>query len=158
MKTQKVKINVKSRKGFEPDGELIGNSNTGVLHEPGCRAIDMMNQDHEVPTNGAHFRPCGWCKPGLGNSYQTKLKNNKKIDGLENCEDPKIIRLFQECLSCGSHDGIVKMYPHSEGVRILGKEGKWWVYFECFDCGYETALWKAMNKSMPIKEAVKCSH
>jgi hypothetical protein len=155
MKTKKV-----DRKGFEPDGELIGNSNTGVLHEPGCRAIEMMNHDHEVPTNGAHFRPCGWCKAGSGinKTYQTRLNNKRNIEGLETCNDPKIIKIFDQCLSCGSPDGIVKMYPHEDGVRILGKQGKWWVYFECFDCGYETALWKAMNKSMPNKEAIECSH
>lgn len=156
----KQKSRQQNLKGFEPDGELIGNSNTGVLHEAGCRAIDMMNHAHEVPTNGAHFRPCGWCKPGLGKSetYQTRLKNETKIEGLESCEDPRIIKIFHECLGCGSTDGIVKMYPHSDGVRILGKQGKWWVYFECFDCGYETALWKAQAKlKNKAAEGVKCS-
>ena len=43
------------------EGCLIGNSNTGRLHSPDCSAIDMMREDHKIPTNGGHFTPCGWC-------------------------------------------------------------------------------------------------
>ena len=43
------------------EGCLIGNSNTGRLHSPECSAIDMMREDHKIPTDGANFTPCGWC-------------------------------------------------------------------------------------------------
>ena len=52
---------VENKKGYEKEGYLIGNSNTGKLHSPHCRAIKMMKNTHKVPTNGAHFKPCKWC-------------------------------------------------------------------------------------------------
>ena len=39
------------------EGCLIGNSNTGRLHSPECSAIDMMREDHKIPTDGGHFTP-----------------------------------------------------------------------------------------------------
>lgn len=136
------KKELKSQKGYEPNGELIGNSNTGVLHNPDCRAIDMMLEEHKVPTNGAHFTPCGWCH-GHGKS-NSRLDSyfSEDLPGTEICNDPKINRIFDKCSSCGSDDGIVKMYPHKNGYKILQREGHWWIYFECHNCGYQTALWK----------------
>ncbi len=34
------------------EGCLIGNSNTGRLHSLDCSAIDMMREDHKIPTDG----------------------------------------------------------------------------------------------------------
>lgn len=145
---QKLSTTLVNKKGYEPYGSLIGNSNTGKLHSPGCRAIDMMKNDHKVPTNGAHFTPCKWCYPAgpkqLEDPNKSKLEDQKQV---EICQDPKINQLFQQvgCLTCGSKDGIVKMYPHEHGSRLIGKEGLWWIYFEC-SCGYQNALWKAKQR------------
>lgn len=142
---QSESIALKNKKGYRPYGSLIGNSNTGRLHSPSCRAIDMMKKKHKVPTNGAHFTPCKWCHPkSRGNPIQGNGEDRKDA---ETCRDPKINQLFHQvgCLTCGSKDGIVKMYPHEQGARLLGKEGRWWIYYEC-SCGYQTALWKAKKK------------
>lgn len=142
---QKLSTTLVNKKGYEPYGSLIGNSNTGRLHSPGCRAIDIMKEGHKVPTNGAHFTPCKWCYPAgpgqLDNPNQSQWDEHEET---EICQDPKINQLFQQvgCLICGSKDGIVKMYPHEHGSRLIGKEGLWWISFEC-SCGYQTALWKA---------------
>ena len=150
IRIQKWCTTLANKKGYEPYGSLIGNSNTGKLHSPGCRAIDMMKEDHKVPTNGAHFTPCKWCHPtGSGqvnNPHQYQLEDQEET---EICQDPKINQLFQQagCLSCGSKDGIVKMYPHENGVRLLGEEGHWWIYFEC-NCGYQTALWNVRQQKL----------
>ena len=145
---------VQNKKGYVPEGHLIGNSNTGKLHAPGCRAIKMMTRTHIVPTDGAHFVPCKWCY-AVGDSRNSSLdrfKTHNEPEGTEICEDPKINDIFNKvgCLSCGSKHGIVKMHPDDNGVRLMKKQGKWWIYFEC-DCGYQTALWKAINKLKSVK-------
>lgn len=145
-KIQNWSTALENKKGYEPDGSLIGNSNTGKLHSPGCRAIDMMKEDHKVPTEGGHFIPCKWC-------HASKNHNNfsqyiiEDLEDIEVCHDRKINQLFQQvgCLTCGSKDGIVMMYPDANGVRLLGKEGRWWIYYEC-SCGYQTAWWKAKKQ------------
>ncbi len=127
---------------------LIGNSNTGRLHSLDCSAIDMMREDHKIPTDGEGFTPCGWChacgKTSHLNTFQDKSKDPK---GTEICRDKKVIQLFNQtgCLSCKSKKGIVKMYPNIHGVRLIGRNGHWWIYLEC-ECGYQTAWWKAKNK------------
>jgi hypothetical protein len=128
-------------------GCLIGNSNTGRLHSPDCSAIDMMTEDHKIPTDGCHFTPCGWCHAcGGGNTLNINHSLSEDLEGTEICMDKKVNQLFHQtgCLSCGSKNGVVKMFPDTHGVRLLGREGHWWIYFECA-CGYQTAWWKAKN-------------
>ena len=155
IRIQKWCTTLVNKKGYEPYGSLIGNSNTGKLHSPGCRAIDMMKEDHKVPTNGAHFTPCKWCHPTepeqVNNPHQYQLEDQEET---EICQDHKINQLFQQagCIYCDSKEGIVKMYPHENGVRLLGKEGRWWIYFEC-NCGYQTALWK-VRQQKPIRSEI----
>lgn len=60
----------------EPVEGLIGNINTGKVHEPGCNAIWMMLSEHKVPTNGEGFEPCGWCK---GGSVRNKLRISNEL-------------------------------------------------------------------------------
>ena len=62
MKTQPNMRQMVFAPHYHGDGEcLIGNSNTGRLHSLDCSAIDMMREDHKIPTDGAGFTPCGWC-------------------------------------------------------------------------------------------------
>lgn len=142
------KSGIERKKGYEPDGVLIGNSNTGKLHSHGCRAICMMREDHKVMTNGAHFTPCLWCH-ATASSISDLIQD--QVDDLEArvCRDPNMNKLFslEGCLTCGSKDGIVKMFHDPHGVRLLGEEGHWWIYFECSKCGYQTAWWKAKCRS-----------
>jgi len=141
---------VENKKGFEKGGYLIGNSNTGKLHSPECRAVKMMKVTHKVPTNGAHFKPCKWCY-AMGETKTSTLDDYRtardEADDIEICTDSKIEHLFQnvEC-GCGSTEGIIKMYPHSGGVRLLNREGKWWIYRECYSCGYQLSLNKAIQR------------
>jgi len=137
-------------KGYKEGGHLIGNSNTGKLHYSDCSAIGMMREDHKIPTDGdgGHFTPCGWCYPnGYGTFMDHAQSTFEDPIGTEICMDPRINKLFNQvgCLTCGSRDGVVKMFPEDNGVRLLGKKGRWWIYFEC-SCRYQTALWKAKNR------------
>jgi hypothetical protein len=128
---------------------LIGNSNTGRLHSLDCSAIDMMREDHKIPTDGDGFTPCGWCHACGGTSYSGQSHNTTEDpEGTEICIDKKVNQLFHHtgCLSCRSKKGIVKMYPDIHGVRLIGRNGHWWIYLECDKCGYQTAWWKAKNK------------
>ena len=150
--------NVENKKGYVPGGYLIGNSNTGKLHAPGCRAIGMMKHTHKVPTDGAHFKPCKWCY-AIGKSGHKSLDNFRsrrdEPDDIENCYDPKIERIFAgvKC-DCGSTDGILKMRPHNGGVRLLNRQGKWWIWRECFDCGHQLSLVHALEKRKSMKEGI----
>ncbi len=76
---------------------------------------------------------------------------------IEVCRDAKLNRQLSQsgCVSCGSHQGVVKIFPDEHGARIVGKEGKWWIYFECQDCGYQTAWWKAFKGFKALKGGVK---
>lgn len=152
--------NWEERHDFVEGGDYMGNCHTGVYHDLGCSDINKMNKEHKVPTDNEKglYRVCGHCKPGSGRFARlTSFKeSNVKEDlpGTEICEDPAVERIFREsgCLTCNSHNGVIKMHPDNEsGVRILGKPGKWWIYLECFDCGYQTALWKAQNKVKSIR-------
>ncbi len=134
-------------------GCLIGNCNTGKLHSPRCSAIGMMKEDHKIPTDGGHYTPCSWCHACYGTNYTTDGMNNiKDSEDTEICIDKKVNQLFNQtgCLSCQSKNGLVKMFPYKHGVRLLGKQGHWWIYFEC-TCGYQTAWWKAKQKLKTLK-------
>jgi hypothetical protein len=94
------------------EGCLIGNSNTGRLHSPECSAIDMMREDHKIPTDGAQFTPCGWCHACSGTCTHTDQNNTEDPEGTEICRDKKVNQLFNQtgCLSCQSKNGVVKMF------------------------------------------------
>ena len=150
-------------------GDMIGNSNTGKLHQHGCRAIDMMKEEHKIETDGYGFENCGWChgKSDVDQSYLYHFHEKKKIaaakiptsvkiaqvedpEDVEICRDPRVLKIFKEsdCINCHSKDGIVKMYPAEHGVRLLGDPHKrWWVYNECSKCGYQTSLRKIKQRS-----------
>lgn len=136
-------------------GFLIGNSNTGRLHSPDCSAIDMMREDHKIPTDGPGFTPCGWCH-ACGGIINCGRHNSDDHEGIEICTDKKVNELFHQtgCLSCGSKKGLVKMFPDKNGVRLLGRQGHWWIYFEC-TCGYQTAWWKAKKHLKTIRNGSK---
>ena len=133
---------------YHGNGEyLIGNNNTGKLHSLDCSAIPMMREDHKIPTDGTGFTPCSWCHACSGHETLFK-KENKDFEGIQICMDKRVIQLFKKagCASCNSKKGIIKMFSDPHGVRLIGKEGHWWIYFECEKCGYQTAWWKAINK------------
>lgn len=138
------------RHDFDACGSYMGNIHTGVFHEFGCRDIDAMNEEHKVETNNDKglYRPCGHCKPGMSRFLNLDTFKEDEPMGAKVCEDPAINRIFSKtgCLNCSSKDGIVKMYPHSDGVRLLGEDGKWWIYLECYSCGYDSALYKAKRR------------
>ena len=153
-------------------GDFIGNSNTGKLHQHGCRAIDMMKEEHKVETDGYGFENCGWCHGDSDNnqSYMDHFHEKKRIADVKNsdvskmeisidpedpediviCRDSRILKIFKDsgCINCDSKDGLVKMYPAEHGVRLLGDPHKrWWVYNECSKCGYQTSLRKVKQRS-----------
>lgn len=121
----------------------MGNTNTKVFHEYGCRAIDMMVDEHKKDTEtGEGYRPCCWCNPS-GGSYQSVMDDYELEIGIQECHDPNHFKTFKEsgCLSChaGVLDGTVKMFPDDGGVEVQGQKGKFWVYLECNKCGYQSA-------------------
>ena len=149
-------------------GDLIGNSNTGKLHQHGCRAIDMMKESHKVETDGFGFENCGWChgKSDEDQSYLDHFHEKKIVaaaktsayklsvnvedpEDVEICRDSYVNRVFKDskCLTCSSTDGIVKMYPTEHGVRLLGDPHKrYWIYKECAHCRYQTSLRKVKQR------------
>lgn len=146
---------VENKKGYVPGGYLIGNSNTGKLHSPGCKAINMMKNTHKVPTDGAHFVPCKWCYATGSAGYKTldKFKVSRdEPDDIELCHDLKVARIFHDVkCDCGANDGIIKMRPHEGGVRLLGDNRKMWIWRECFTCGHQLSLDKAIAKRKSMK-------
>lgn len=135
------------RHDFIEGGEYMGNCHTGVYHSHGCGDILKMNTEHKVPTDNEKglYRGCGHCKPGLNEflKLDTFLSRDEPGD-IELCEDPAVIRIFASVkCNCGSHDGIIKMYPHEGGVRLLGHHTKMWIYRECYRCGHQLSLDKA---------------
>ena len=155
-------------------GYLIGNSNTGKLHQYGCRAIDMMKEEHKVETDGFVFENCGWCHGGSDSennqSYLDHFHEKKKIAAAKTsdvsvmeisvditdpediviCRDERVLKFFKDkiCVNCDSRDGIVKMYPTEHGVRLLCDLYKrYWIYKECSHCGYQTSLKKIKPKN-----------
>lgn len=142
------------RHDFVPNGQYIGNCHTLRYHELGCTDIKKMNDEHKVETDNEMgiYGPCGHCKPEsedfttLDNFRDYRSARDEPSD-IELCLDPKIKFIFKnvEC-DCGSKDGILKMRPHSGGVRLLNRDGKWWIYRECYSCGYQLSLAKAFAR------------
>ena len=55
-----------------------------------------------------------------------------------------IVERQGECVGC-SAGVVLEHYPHENGVNIKGI-GKQWVYGHCDECGYDSALWKILNR------------
>lgn len=139
----------------------IGNSNTKRLHSPYCRAVPMIAPKHIVYTDDGDGFPvyCHWCgnKGHSRGGRQMVFDEFMELEGskVEQCFDKRYLYVFDEvgCLHKHGvyHDdkeegkGMVLMYPHDGGVEVEGKEGKWWIYYQCEICGYQTSLIKAMN-------------
>jgi hypothetical protein len=132
----------------------IGNTNTKRCHDPGCRAVKMIAPKHIQPTeDGEGFHVlCHWC--GVEGSRkqrgtQKTLENyaKEKEMGIQECDDERYHELFEVngCINCHSHNGRVLMHPHIGGEEVKDKPGKWWVYFECNRCHYETPYRKAIT-------------
>lgn len=136
----------------------VGNTNTKRLHSPGCRAVGMIAPKHVVYTeSGEGFHVlCKWC----GNQGYRKGKQESfdeydimNMSGVEICHDHNIIKAMEKvgCIDYGlfhkgENHGIVLMYPHEGGIPIEGREGKWWVFYQCEICGYQTSYKKAVHK------------
>lgn len=124
----------------------IWNSNHNRTHYPSCRAVtSMMKEEHKIPVDEPRGHSCGWCSPGAG---QTTLQENHD-NRIEICTDPEIRQIFKKagCLNgCGNLGDIKMIRDDEDGVPVAGQPGKWWPYLECYECGYQTAFWKALNK------------
>lgn len=149
MKEKNTKEKTLSRIGMVEENYIF-NRNHNRTHTPGCRAISMMNRDkNEIPTDEIQGPHCKWC---LGQGYTSRTPKKQSLNshiGEEICTDPTIRDIFKKsgCINCHSHLGDTRMYPSTDGIKVEGRPGKWWVYFSCFECRYETALWKAINQN-----------
>lgn len=147
------------RHDYVVDGDYMGNCNTLVYHEHGCSDVSEMNEEHKVETDNEKelYRPCGHCKPHLSKSSYT-FNNYKTVrdepDDIEICYDKKVAKIFQDLkCDCGSSDGIIKMRPHSGGVRLLGDNRKMWIWRECSTCGHQLSLTHALQQRKAMKTA-----
>lgn len=130
---------------------FIFNKNHNRTHLPGCRAVDMMNRDkNEVPVDEPQGHSCKWCHPGGGSrARRQSFLDEDRVAGIEICTDPNIREIFKRagCLKgCGNLGDIKMIRDDESGVTVDGQPGKWWPYLECFECGYQTALWKAQAR------------
>lgn len=50
------------------------------------------------------------------------------------------------CITCGSREVTLQMYPHPNGIMIEDIENKQWVSIKCGECGDEVALWKVEKR------------
>ena len=138
----------------------IGNKNTKRLHSPNCRAVPMIAPKHIVYTESGEgfYVYCHWCGnqgyPDGGR--QVYLENyGLEVNGIERCFDKKYVEVFDKvgCIDSDGewhkgkeNNGIVLMYPHDDGVEVQDKPGRWWIYYQCEVCGYQTSLHKAIGK------------
>lgn len=138
---------------------FIGNKNTHVYHEVGCPSLLIMNPENMVDTNGTGFKMCDRCNPGADGTIQQNIEKylDKTSPQFEECHDPKYIDLFNKigCIWGCEGSGKIMMYPHEGGTNIMGKEGKWWVFFHCDECGYDTPSWKAVVRLEKLHENKK---
>lgn len=137
----------------------IFNKNHNRTHYPDCSAVSMMNRTkNEVPTDEIQGYSCKWCKPGLDNQEKSVQSDLNPHIGETICTDPKIRSIFKKvgCAICHSTLGDARMYPHNpNGIKVEGRDGNWWVYFHCYECGYDTALWKAIHELDCIERGIK---
>lgn len=123
---------------------MIGNNNTKKLHADGCRAIGMMKEEHKEhhlsDEELKKYSSCGWCHEPVGDAIDFEESLNTIIQD-EVCTDPCLRkRLINLGCQCGSHLGTVRMYPHHAGILVDGREGTWWVYFKCYECGHTSSF------------------
>ena len=146
--------------------DYIFNTNHNRTHYPECRAVThMMTEEHKLPVDETRGHLCGWCFRGTAlDKEQTTLKEKSDADhaiGAEICTDPNIRTIFKKagCLNGCGNLGDIKMFPDQDaGIEISGRPGKWWVYFECYDCGYQTAWLKALRLIQAEEQAAKRNH
>ena len=75
-------------------------------------------------------------------------------------EDPKWFDIYRHFLGARVIRAEVKMYEHSDGARVEGRDGRWWVYVRVYgrpDEGgmvYDIALWKLL-RYREIADALK---
>lgn len=121
----------------------IFNTNHNRTHYPGCRAVGMMKKEHEKPVEEPRGYLCKWCFEGGGHATKDLPTNLNGYIGEERCHDPRINDMLEKhgC-PCGSHQGDIRMYPHTNGWKVLGRDGNWWIYFHCYQCGHDTSLAK----------------
>jgi len=138
---------------------FVFNKNHNRTHVPGCRAVGMMNRvKNEIIVDEPKGHICLWCGASLGHG-QTTLDSDR-VRGVEICTDPYIRDIFKKagCLNGCGNLGDIKMFPDESGVEVEGRKGKFWVYFECFECGYQSAFWKIIHKLEVQEQAAKRSH
>ena len=138
---------------------FVFNKNHNRTHVPGCRAVGMMNRaKNEVRVEEPQGHICKWCG-AIRHRNQTTLDSDR-VRGVEICTDPYVRDIFKKagCLNGCGNLGDIEMYRHDDGVTVDGRKGLWWVYFRCFECGYETNLQKALDKIKGDTQQHKCSH
>lgn len=133
---------------MEDEGEYLGNTNTRVYHLWSCHYRDVILERHQVATDGAGFRPCGVCKPGLSGLFEATRQADLFNYRERRCKDPRAGKIFDQtgCLKCGSHHGRVLMHPAQGGYKVKGESGRWWIYLECRECGYQSSIVKAQGR------------
>lgn len=147
----------------------IGNTNTKRLHSPNCRAVKMIAPKHvQYTEDGEGFHVlCKWCKnQGYrkgGRQVEFDEYEILDMDGVQFCHDTRFKEILNKtgCLAhigCGDkHHGSILMYPHPGGVEVQDEEGKWWIFFQCGECGYQTSLTKAIHHLHLQKEREKAT-
>jgi len=53
---------------------------------------------------------------------------------------------YTKCINCGSTSLIVEAYEHPDGLKLKDRKKPLWIYAHCLDCGYDSALWKLVQK------------
>ena len=119
---------------------MIGNNNTKKLHSDECRAIGMMLEEHKEyhlsDEELEGYSECGWCHEPVEKLSESLFDSI----GEEVCTDPQLRKQFLDMgCPCGCHIGDVRMHPHDNGIPVSGRDGLWWVYLVCFDCGHTTS-------------------
>lgn len=67
----------------------------------------------------------------------------------------------RECCRNAFHDETnlkdepIRAYPHSDGWKIQGLPGSWWLFIKCPSCGYDWSIWKlGVERDFDSLEAV----
>lgn len=103
-------------------------------------------------------KPKSKCKCICGGRYHAEYNKDKTTDGTRTVnaqmggELGETIESLQGksfmCLgTCGKSKVIASLlaYPHDGGLEDKDGE-KWWLYYECPTCGYQSSWWKILNQ------------